>query len=80
VLAGKSPAEVQELLGEPMITDSLGTDPLPKSANPHFGSGADTWYYDLGGEKYDWSLGPSGVVLAVDFQNRKVIGVRKVAH
>jgi pSer/pThr/pTyr-binding forkhead associated (FHA) protein len=44
------------------------------------GEGDETWYYDLGVEKYESGLGPSGAVLAVDFRGGKVFDVRKVVH
>jgi len=81
VLKGKTPAEVEELLGRPMDKDTFGDKPtMPKFSTPHFKRGVETWYYNLGGEKYELSSGPDGAVLAVDFQNGKVFDVRKVVH
>jgi hypothetical protein len=64
VLTDKTPAEVTDLLGEPDMKETPGT----------------TWYYNLGHEKYEWQIGPSGAVLAVDFRDGKVVRVRKVVH
>jgi hypothetical protein len=80
LLHGKTPPEVEELLGRPMTTDILRVDQLPKFAATPFESGVEVWYYNLGGEKYEWGVGPSGAVLAVDFRDGKVGRVRKVVH
>jgi hypothetical protein len=81
VLTGKTSAEVEELLGAPMTTDTGGTASLPKFQAPDFGPGVDTWYYDIWQTGYWWAdIGPYGAVLAIDFREGKVVGVRKVAH
>jgi hypothetical protein len=80
-LKGKTTSEVEELLGEPGTKDHFGDSPtMPKFSHPHFERGVETWYYGLGGEKYDSGIGPSGAVLAVDFKDGKVFDVRKVIH
>jgi hypothetical protein len=80
LLSGKTPAEIEELLGRPMKTDILAVGQLPMFAASPFEPGVEVWYYDLGGEKYEWQIGPSGAVLAVDFRKGKVVRVRKVVH
>jgi hypothetical protein len=81
ILEGKTPSEVEELLGEPMTKDIVGNNPvMPRFKNPHVKRGVETWYYSLGYEPYDPGLGPSGAVLAVDFRKGKVFDVRKVIH
>lgn len=80
ILTGKTPSEVENLLGKPMRIDVMGDKPLPMFSTPHFKRGVETWYYDLGGERYAFTIGPSGAVLAVDFQGGKVFDVRKVIH
>jgi len=49
------------------------------AASP-FEAGIEVWYYNLGGEKYEWQVVPSGAVLAVDFKDGKVVRVRKIVH
>jgi outer membrane protein assembly factor BamE (lipoprotein component of BamABCDE complex) len=81
ILKGKTPSEVEELLGEPMMKDTFRSDrALPMFDSPHAKRGVETWYYSLGNELYDSGLGPSGAVLAVDFRKDKVFDVRKVIH
>lgn len=81
ILEGKTTDEVEELLGKPGTKDAFGDAPtMPKFSTPQFERGDEIWYYNLGGEKYEFSIGPSGAVLAVDFKNGKVFDVRKVVH
>jgi hypothetical protein len=81
ILKGKTPSEVKDLLGEPMMKDIFKSDrALPMFDSPHVKRGVETWYYSLGGELYNPGLGPSGAVLAVDFRNGAVFDVRKVVH
>jgi hypothetical protein len=78
VLLGKTGPEVEALLGKPGEKDVFGDVPMmPKFSTPHFKRGVETWYYDLGAEKYESGL---GAVLAVDFWGGKVFDVRKVVH
>jgi hypothetical protein len=81
ILRGRTPPEVEGLLGKPMTTDAFGDPPaVPKFSTPHLTRGVETWYYDLGNEKYNGGLGPSGAVLAVDFRGGRVFDIRKVVH
>jgi hypothetical protein len=81
VLKGKTTDEVEGLLGKPGTKDVFSDNPtMPKFSTPHFERGVETWYYSLGAEWYEFSIGPSGAILAVDFKNGKVFDVRKVVH
>jgi hypothetical protein len=81
ILAGKTPQEVEDLLGKPETRDVFDDNlPMPKYQNPHVERGVETWYYHLGPEKYNGSFGLVAAVLAVDFRAGKVFDVRKVIH
>jgi hypothetical protein len=81
ILKGKTTDEVVDLLGMPMTKDAFDDKPtMPMFSNPHFKRGVKTWYYNLGNEMYELSIGPEGAVLAVDFKAGKVFDVRKVTH
>jgi hypothetical protein len=81
LLKGKAGQEVEALLGDPFTKDVFGDTPtMPKYSTPHFKRGVETWYYDLGREKYESGLGPDEAVLAVDFRGGKVFDVRKVVE
>jgi hypothetical protein len=69
---GKTAAEVTELLGRPMTTDKrVGyTNSTPIRVYV-----VETWYYDLGEEKYVLRLGPNGAILAVELTDGKVTRV-----
>jgi hypothetical protein len=66
LLRGKTQEEVVELLGQPMTRKAGGENP------------GETWYYDLGGEKYQFQFDhPSDAVLAVHFVEGRVVKVWK---
>ena len=81
ILKGETASKVEALLGKPGSIDTFDDTPtMPKFSTPHFKRGVKSWYYSLGGELYNPGLGPSGAILAVDFENGKVFDVRKVIH
>jgi hypothetical protein len=80
LLKNKTPSEIEELLGKPMRFDVFDKQGMPMFSTPHFERGVETWYYNLGAERYEFSIGPSGSVLGVDFKNGKVFDVRKISH
>jgi hypothetical protein len=80
VLDRKTPAEVESLLGPPMRTETLQPGALPMYYSGNASPGAVVWYYELGYEKYEFQIGPSGTVLAVVFENGVVVRVVKITH
>ena len=80
VLTGKSPAEVEDLLGEPTNNDVVQSGRLPLYDAGPAKPGSVVWYYNLGSEKYEFQLGPSGTVLIIGFENGAVAWVRKRVH
>jgi hypothetical protein len=80
VLTGKSQAEVLDLLGEPSIKQEFQLGELPLHGDGPAPPGSANWYYDLGSEKYEFQLGPSGAVLIVRFESGVVTQVRRHVH
>jgi hypothetical protein len=60
-LDGLTPADLQELLGEPSAKEPDDTH----------------WYYHLGAEKYEFQIGPAAALLHVAFENGRVVRVYK---
>lgn len=80
VLTGKTPEEVEGLLGKPDHSETSKASGLPDHDPAEAAPGTEVWYYNLGGEKYEFQLGPSGALLAVDFRSGVVVRVWKVVH
>lgn len=65
LLHDKTAEEAVELLGEPTEKDRGGEE------------AGEIWYYDMGGEKYQFQFSPSSAALAVRFAEGRVVRVWK---
>jgi hypothetical protein len=79
-LDGKTPGEVTELMGEPMGVETLKANQLPMYSTGPAKAGTTVWYYCIGHEKYEFQIGPTSALLAVDFENGRVVRARKIVH